>query len=512
MREIDFMPDLVIARFVAERNLVSGYSKRTLPVADSSKAEGNLTLELITHRFVGQNPSERVSLDMWMPTMDFLYKANLYPDKISNLMGKHITMTTMHYPPLTVIDENADPPIYDGLELRFIYEWARAVNFTWSIVYDGGWWGDVWPNGSGDGLCGLVSSDIADVGFSAIYLWDNAHLFLDFSSIYFGSSLTVVTPRPKLLPGWMVPIHPFNPDMWYAVGMSVIGCTLALYITSKTSMRLLGRGTRNNVVNLYSTWVECAFRTMGLLVLQVPPDERDFSTPRHVPMRHLVTWLILFYFVVTTAYCGGLATVLTLPRYEKPIESVSDLADHNLIWGGMDDAFTFIMRGSSDPKMQTVVRNFRLESEEYLTARAKVGDMGFVIERMLGGHFYMPSFVNEETMQRLRVMKGNLYFSHTVYVLRKGSPLETSINNMIQWVRDAGLFVFWEGLTVRNYMSSPRQHSVINSRNEEDMGPTKLLLQHVSGAFYMLGFGLAVSLVILIFELVRFKFRQIVEK
>lgn len=92
----------------------------------------------------------------------------------------------------------------------------------------------------------------------------------------------------------------------------------------------------------------------------------------------------------------------------------------------------------------------------------------------------MPSFVNEETMQRLRVMKGNLYFSHTVYVLRKGSPLETSINNMIQWVRDAGLFVFWEGLTVRNYMSSPRQHSVINSRNEEDMGPTKLLLQHVS--------------------------------
>jgi hypothetical protein len=68
------------------------------------------------------------------------------------------------------------------------------------------------------------------------------------------------------------------------------------------------------VVNMYSTWVECAFRTMGLLVLQVPPDERDFSTPRHVPMRHLVTWLILFYFVVTTGYSAGLASVLTLPR------------------------------------------------------------------------------------------------------------------------------------------------------------------------------------------------------
>jgi hypothetical protein len=83
-------------------------------------------------------------------------------------------------------------------------------------------------------------------------------------------------------------------------------------------------------------------------------------------------------------------------------------------------------------------------------------------------------------MQRLRVMKGDLYFSHTVYILRKGSPLEASINTMIQRVRDAGLFVFWEGLTVRNYMSTPRQLSVINSRDEEDMGPTKLLLRHVS--------------------------------
>jgi hypothetical protein len=78
---------------------------------------------------------------------------------------------------------------------------------------------------------------------------------------------------------------------------------------------MAGSGQENAVVNMYSTWVECAFRTVGLLVLQVPPDERDFSTLRHVPMRHLVTWLILFYFVVTTGYSAGLASVLTLPRF-----------------------------------------------------------------------------------------------------------------------------------------------------------------------------------------------------
>jgi hypothetical protein len=76
----------------------------------------------------------------------------------------------------------------------------------------------------------------------------------------------------------------------------------------------VGSGQGKAVVNMYSTWEECGFRTMGLLVLQVPPDERDFATPRYVPMRHLVTWLILFYFVVTTGYSAGLATVLTIPR------------------------------------------------------------------------------------------------------------------------------------------------------------------------------------------------------
>ena len=76
----------------------------------------------------------------------------------------------------------------------------------------------------------------------------------------------------------------------------------------------VGSGHGKAMVNMYSSWEECAFRTMGLLVLQVPPDERDFATPRFVPMRHLVTWLILFYFVVTTGYSAGLATVLTIPR------------------------------------------------------------------------------------------------------------------------------------------------------------------------------------------------------
>jgi hypothetical protein len=53
---------------------------------------------------------------------------------------------------------------------------------------------------------------------------------------------------------------------------------------------------------------------LGMLVLQIPDDERDQTIPRHVPMRHLVNWLILQFLVITTAYSGGLAYILTVPR------------------------------------------------------------------------------------------------------------------------------------------------------------------------------------------------------
>jgi hypothetical protein len=61
-----------------------------------------------------------------------------------------------------------------------------------------------------------------------------------FSSVYFRTSLTTVLPKPRLLPGWMVPIHPFSHSMWVAVGLSVVVSTVALQAASRASMRMLG--------------------------------------------------------------------------------------------------------------------------------------------------------------------------------------------------------------------------------------------------------------------------------
>ena len=138
-------------------------------------------MELLTHRYVGPNPSECVSLDIWTPQQGFTKHSNLYPDKLSNLMGKEIKMTSFSYPPVSVVIPDDTSPIYDGLEFHIIKEWSAENNFTWSVVYrpeEG--WSIIWDNGSGLGLTGNVASDLVDIGFGAIYLWERDHLYVDY--------------------------------------------------------------------------------------------------------------------------------------------------------------------------------------------------------------------------------------------------------------------------------------------------------------------------------------------
>ena len=83
-------------------------------------------------------------------------------------------------------------------------------------------------------------------------------------------------------------------------------------------------------------------------------------------------------------------------------------------------------------------------------------------------------------MKHLRVMKEDYVYGHCVFMLRKASPYLRSINSIVHKVRDTGLVLYWEDLTVRRYMSTRRQLAVMNSRKEVDSGPIQLELRHVT--------------------------------
>ena len=139
-----------------------------------------MDIEIITNRYVSSTPSERILLDVWNLKSGFLYGTNLYPYKMSNLMGKAITLVTINYEPVTVIDWDKDPSTYDGLEPQFIFEWAKRSNFTYKWAHDDEFWGMIHKNGSGMGIFGILSTDKADIGFNAFFLWETEFHYLDY--------------------------------------------------------------------------------------------------------------------------------------------------------------------------------------------------------------------------------------------------------------------------------------------------------------------------------------------
>lgn len=81
--------------------------------------------------------------------------ADLYPDKVLNLMGKRLIMATFNYRPYSIIDLNADPPVLDGTETRIALEFCKKLNATFDFSIDAeNEWGEIYENDTGNGILG----------------------------------------------------------------------------------------------------------------------------------------------------------------------------------------------------------------------------------------------------------------------------------------------------------------------------------------------------------------------
>jgi len=170
MKEMDYMPDLVVARVTTNMNKPkanavnvdhfysykscnnksltfctrSNSRQRECAGNNSSKIAGIMSsefkVELLTHRFAGPKASKNLLLDVWIPGTDgcggrFLNSADLFSDKTRDVKGKELTLVTWHYPPFIILDFDSNPPVYDGIEFRVIREFVRYINCSFRQVY-----------------------------------------------------------------------------------------------------------------------------------------------------------------------------------------------------------------------------------------------------------------------------------------------------------------------------------------------------------------------------------------
>lgn len=220
MIEMKLMPDLIISQ----------------PSPNSSTH-----IDIVTMKFVGKTDwRDPVLLTTWAGD-EFQPRVNLFPDKLSDLMGREMVFATFNYPPYAIVETPDKRP--DGMEMRIAMEFARKLNVSWSLSVDAEHeWGEIFDgNGSGNGILGAVVTDHADLGYGALYLWFHEYTHLDFSRPYIRTGITCLAPKPRLLPGWTVPILPFSKEVWASVGGSIILASLSLFFVNKASLWVLGK-------------------------------------------------------------------------------------------------------------------------------------------------------------------------------------------------------------------------------------------------------------------------------
>jgi hypothetical protein len=161
MKEMDYMPDLVVARIMQNEyigneikddcrfTICNDIDPKTMRFGSNctgsnpSKFLGALSseikIELLTHKFIGSESSKNVLLDIWISDIGncsgkFLRSVGLFPDKTRDMMGKELTLVTWYYPPFIILDFNASPPLYDGIEFRVVLEFLQYINATFRQV------------------------------------------------------------------------------------------------------------------------------------------------------------------------------------------------------------------------------------------------------------------------------------------------------------------------------------------------------------------------------------------
>ncbi|GJQ86938.1 hypothetical protein Trydic_g11805 [Trypoxylus dichotomus] len=477
-------------RFVEDILIICSNSSRHL----KAFKEDEYIFDLYTHTFVGseEHLTDIIWLDRWYSgNRSFLKNSNLYPDKICDQRGRRLKIVCFTYKPFTIVN----PP--DGTDILVLKEYAIKHNMTIELVVDEeSIWGNFYSNGTGYGIVGKLGKDVGDVAVAALHR-QNRYRFFDFSIPITRSGITCIAPVPRPVTGLIIPFVPFSSEMWLMTALSYLVVTVIMYMAISVSIKEQNRRKYNE------TWkFLMAFCFSGrVFLLQDLNKQLILQRARLlVALALILTWLL------HTTYNSGLSSTMTVPRYHGLIRDVKDLALSGIKWSEVSDAWTVTLRNDDREVYKKVVKSFIDATEEEL-ASCNDKHLAYAVERLLGGHLAIRDYVTLEGAQKRRLLDKDLYWEDKIILLRKNSVLQSSLDTVIFGIMESGLAHFWEYKMVVKYMDINIQKAI----KENSVPPfhrgsdhkIKLGFNHIIGAFTIWCIGIAFSIAVFIYELIK---------
>lgn len=118
--------------------------------------------------------------------------------------------------------------------------------------------------------------------------------------------------------------------------LAILSLSLILFYYNSNQVKRNQRNDNVSVSNYVSYLGRAVIKVIKPLLLQ--------SLTRHeikgALLSNFLTFLVLILSLfLTSTYSSGLASIMTVPRYEAAINTVEDFANSQLPWGGTQDAW-----------------------------------------------------------------------------------------------------------------------------------------------------------------------------
>ncbi|XP_050079459.1 glutamate receptor ionotropic, delta-1-like [Anopheles maculipalpis] len=440
-----------------------------------------------------------------------------FPDKSSDLMGYVLRTSMCNYLPFTsyerLSDVNAGNAIdsetgkrsiwLDGTELQLLVSYCQRRNCN-IVVFpeDEDEWGDVYPNGTGNGLMGSVAERRTDIAFGAFYLWFKPYNFSTYTATISRSGVTVLVPKPKMLPFWRTPFLSFSLPLWIAVMMTLLAGIVAVWIAGTVRHRLLllsigVDGGPSELIAEQLTLSDAILMIVGFFVAQSSAIRTDLWS-----CVFLFTSLLLAGFMVSNLYSGGLASVMTVPQYETSIDTVKDFASTGMPLYGPTLYCLEEIWNATEPHLQQINKTYVTAAPEETRRHVREGHSGFIIEQAQHGNFAPSDFLDRESSKTLQPLKDTIYTQNCAALITNTNPLRSNLNEYILRVQQSGILYHLGTRAAIRYLPTDVMQNIERARiHQHDESAVRLKIGHFLGAFFILGYGLLCAAIMFLGEL-----------
>ncbi|XP_024085601.1 uncharacterized protein LOC106660995 [Cimex lectularius] len=409
--------------------------------------------------------------------------------EISDFKGKEIIVGAFNcsvFSELGTMDSDSEAAATKGAEIKLLQEIFKRLNLTYRIKVpsDGDPWGRLVRGKWSGGVLKMVNKGDVDIAICGLWITYPKEVSGITMSYPLGQlCMRLLVPKPKLLSTkWYDIVSPFQGSLW----MSII----AVIIIGAFLLQIFKKFSRLDQSDKGHNFLICLLQVISIFLLS------GVLKTKRGALRQLVTWLVVFSFVLTTCFSSGLISNLTSPRYTKKIETIEDLYRNGFFWTTSTVPDLEVMFNQEDYWQNLWTKRLRVipleEEVERLMMSGKLVKYG----KQYKEAFFFEEHFNKEVLEEFEVASycNQKYFFS--FANRRGSPYIESFRKFIHRFHNGGLIEKEMNHAVNELvLHQPYVKEVLRMTKGRMGVPQVLSLNNLRGAFFIWSIGIAASMV-----------------